>query len=90
MPAPKSLSILLQARCEFGGERQPGSAALTFSAHGVPHAGGSVLTQEGCEVQIYYEDSVGRRRIKRRYAWAGWAFAVGFLCGLAVSAAFGH
>ena len=34
----------------------------------------------------YYDDALGRVRVKRRYTWAAWAFVVGTLAGSAVSA----
>jgi hypothetical protein len=30
----------------------------------------------------YYDHVSGRHRIKRRYLWAGWAFAIGFCAGI--------
>jgi hypothetical protein len=33
----------------------------------------------------YFDSATGRLRIKPRYVWASWAFAIGLMVGLAIT-----
>ena len=33
----------------------------------------------------YYDKELGRTRVKRRYVWAGWAFAAGAVFGVLIA-----
>ena len=36
-------------------------------------------------MMTYYDNRLGRSRYKRRYIWAGWAFAAGIVLGVLAS-----
>lgn len=33
----------------------------------------------------YYDNILGRNRVKRRYVWAAWAFVAGIVAGVVVA-----
>ena len=35
----------------------------------------------------YFDNTLGRERIKRRYVWASWAFVTGLLSGMVLAVA---
>ena len=39
----------------------------------------------GREMLTYYDDVSGRKRVKRRFVWAIWAFAAGIAAGALVA-----